>query len=250
MKPVNCNLQPQITNIEECPNKCSTICSNGFCDCSTSKCLCSPGFSGPNCTIDTCAAAGCVNGNCAAKYLGGELFVTKKECICKEGWYGDKCDTNIKPLEPSFEPICFDGSYYFVDTDIEGGNIDVIFGKAKPQDCSDACLLSQVCKAWVYSNGVCFFKGGTQRVLSFGTISGIKCSSIEGPIGSITNPPVTDAPNTMTCVNKCQGDFPHGCNPSLSLGYCSTFGGCSYSAQPANDPNWYFSFFIRYNPIT
>ena len=48
-------------------------CTNGYCDCATGECLCNPGFSGLNCNIDTCAAAGCVNGNCVAQYLGGDL---------------------------------------------------------------------------------------------------------------------------------------------------------------------------------
>ena len=38
---------------------------------------------------------------------------------------------------------------------------------------------------------------------------------------------------------KCKGDYPYyGCNPSFPLGYCNASGGCSYSSQTANDPNW------------
>ena len=48
---------------------------------------------------------------------------------------------------------------------------------------------------------------------------------------------LTQATTThVSCDSKCKGQYPYGCNPSFSLGYCSANGGCSYTA--INDPNW------------
>ena len=88
---------PAKTTIDSvtCPSKCPGECNNGFCDCGLQKCMCSPGFSGPNCEIDTCAAGRCgVHGRCAAKYLGGSIPVNEGACICEPGWSGPLCDQN------------------------------------------------------------------------------------------------------------------------------------------------------------
>ena len=116
MPVVDCKNVPQISNVENCPGKCPNKCNNGFCDCEIGECLCDPGFSGPNCSIDTCSAAGCVNGNCAARYLGGELFVSNKPCVCIEGWYGERCETQIPPTTSDYVPSCFNNFFYFQDT--------------------------------------------------------------------------------------------------------------------------------------
>jgi hypothetical protein len=45
--------------------------------------------------MDLCASARCEqHGTCTAKYLGGELPVTKVACICDEGWSGPLCQFN------------------------------------------------------------------------------------------------------------------------------------------------------------
>ena len=209
MSPINCKTQPKLTNIENCPTSCSGDCKNGYCDCATGECLCNPGFSGANCSIDTCAAAGCVNGNCAARYLGGDLLVTKKPCVCKEGWYGTKCDTTIKPTEPNGDLQCLGGSYYFIDTDIDDGNIAVNFNAPKPKDCSDICNTNPGCNAWVSTNGICYLKSGTKRFQSDGLVAGIKCTAVIDP-NPVTNSPVTGSTtssvdNSGNCVGRCQG---------------------------------------------
>lgn len=124
MAAVNCGTQAALDIVEQCPGKCVGGCQNGFCDCATGTCMCNPGFTGVGCTVDLCAAAGCVNGNCAAKYLGGDMPMTSKPCVCREGWYGDKCDTTVKPPEkPIPDPVCLDGSYFYMNSDVAGGNI-------------------------------------------------------------------------------------------------------------------------------
>lgn len=240
MQPVNCKTQAKLTNVENCPLKCPSDCKNGFCDCATGLCMCNPGFSGSNCSFDTCAAAGCVNGNCVSRYLGGDLLVTKNPCVCKEGWYGPKCDTAVKPSEPDAELLCLGGSYYFIDTDIDGGNINVNFNAPKPKDCSDICNSSPSCNAWVNNNGICYLKSGTKRIRMDGFVSGIKCTAVIDPIDPVTNPTITTSSNQNTdnCVGRCQGNFPHGCNSGFTYGYCNSGGGCSYTAEFANQPDW------------
>lgn len=126
MPAIDCKIQAKLSNIETCPGKCQKSCPNGYCDCETGDCLCDPGFAGVDCSIDTCAAAGCVNGNCISRYLGGELFVTNRPCVCMDGWYGEKCDTKIAPSVPDIIPPCYKDCYFFSDTNIIGEILGVI----------------------------------------------------------------------------------------------------------------------------
>ncbi|UJR17326.1 hypothetical protein I4U23_004221 [Adineta vaga] len=232
MAAVDCRSQPKVSNVEDCPNKCPNGCTNGYCDCATGECLCNPGFSGATCTIDTCTAAGCVNGNCAAQYLGGKLLVSKKPCVCIDGWYGDRCDTTTPPppeTEPA--PTCLNGCYYFTDSDIIGGNLAVI-QTSDPKACCAACNANPSCTSWVLSV-ICFLKTGTQRGHSPGIISGIKCSA---GTNSSTIVPATIPPITNDCDDRCKGQYPYGCNSGFQTGYCNAGGGCTYATT--NDPNW------------
>lgn len=85
----------------ECPELCSSSpCNdNSYCHCGMpSTCKCNSGFSGPDCSVDLCSSANCgLHGSCVAKHLGGEGDVTihpSLACICEEGWFGEKCDSN------------------------------------------------------------------------------------------------------------------------------------------------------------
>ncbi|CAF1388475.1 unnamed protein product [Adineta ricciae] len=227
MAPVNCRSQPKLSNVEECPDKCPNGCTNGYCDCATGECLCNPGFSGVNCMIDTCAAAKCVNGNCAARYLGGDLQVTNKPCVCMEGWYGDRCDTtSAPPPPPELEPTCLNGCNYYTDSDISGGNLAVV-QTSNAKACCAACHANPACNSWVLAT-ICFLKSGTQRNHRPGIISGIKCSAVTD---SSTAAPVTPPSITNSCDGRCKGQYPYGCNASFQTGYCNAGGGCSYSAM-------------------
>ena len=236
MAPIDCRSQPKLSITENCPGKCPNGCTNGYCDCATGECLCNPGFSGSNCNIDTCGAAGCVNGNCAAHFLGRDLLVTNKPCVCSDGWYGDRCDTTTPPPVPEPEPTCFNGCYYLPESDIGGGQLGVI-QTSDPKVCCAACNANPACNAWILSV-VCFLKTGTQRIHKSGIISGIKCSNGTSPgtIAPVTTAPGTTSPITTDCGGKCKGQYPYGCNPSFPIGYCNSGGGCTYSTT--NDPNW------------
>lgn len=95
MPVVNCKSQMKLTNIEQCAICKGIKCNNGNCDCGSGLCLCEPGFAGSNCEINTCSISNCVNGVCASKYLGGRLSATLKQCVCQDGWYGEKFDSRI-----------------------------------------------------------------------------------------------------------------------------------------------------------
>lgn len=199
MPAIDCKTQSKLSNVEYCPGKCTKLCTNGYCDCETGECLCNPGFSGQNCSIDTCSAAGCVNGNCVSRYLGGELLVTNKPCVCMKGWYGDKCNSNIAPVLPDTIPPCYQNCYYFPDTSIIGNNLNVVQTN-DPKACCAACTANSACKAWVI-DVICFLKTDSQRIFKMGLLAGVKCS------GGATIPPIIDTtpPISTFCDGKCKG---------------------------------------------
>ncbi len=221
---LNCRNQPKLSNIEYCPGKCINNCTNGYCDCATGECLCSPGFFGPNCEKDTCSSAACVNGNCANKYLGGELPASLKKCVCKDGWYGEKCDSKVPDSldENNWQP-----------------NVTICDGKCKgsyPYGCNPSHSLG-----YCHNSGGCSYElmndpswccfncptSTTTAATNVGTSSSINLSTIKT---------TTIASSLSSCDGKCKGSYPYGCNPTFSLGYCNNYGGCSYELM--NDPSW------------
>jgi hypothetical protein len=40
---------PKLTYIDECDKCKQKPCKNGYCDCGSGKCMCSPGFTGLDC---------------------------------------------------------------------------------------------------------------------------------------------------------------------------------------------------------
>jgi len=96
MPPVNCKAKPKLAPIT-CPDLCKENCTakNAFCDCGTQVCRCEPGFYGDNCEFDICSESRCENGGkCSARYLGGDLSVSKSACICEGNFKGETCSSN------------------------------------------------------------------------------------------------------------------------------------------------------------
>ncbi|KAL9179269.1 hypothetical protein ACHAXT_008559 [Thalassiosira profunda] len=76
----------------ECPELCGNTCDDAtsYCDCGLATCEFKPGFT---ITADLCWAAQCgEHGSCAATYLGGELPVSSRGCICRDGFSGTLCE--------------------------------------------------------------------------------------------------------------------------------------------------------------
>jgi hypothetical protein len=60
-----------------CPNQCS-----GHGQCLAGKCICNTGWTGPDCSTQSCPVQDCSgHGNC----INGQ-------CQCQEGWYGSACE--------------------------------------------------------------------------------------------------------------------------------------------------------------
>ncbi|KAL7542580.1 hypothetical protein ACHAXR_011906 [Thalassiosira sp. AJA248-18] len=81
----------------QCPDLCFPACdsTNSFCHCGSVQCVCKPGFTGADCSIDLCSLARCgEHGTCSARYLGdaSTLPVANEACVCDEGWSGPLCN--------------------------------------------------------------------------------------------------------------------------------------------------------------
>ena len=74
-----------------CPNNCS---AHGPCSSQGGQwgCDCSPGWSGPDCSLPLCP------GHCGASAGWGDCLLTggSYKCHCNKGFVGDDCSLNIK----------------------------------------------------------------------------------------------------------------------------------------------------------
>ena len=74
-----------------CPNNCS---AHGTCSSQGGRwgCDCSPGWSGPDCSLPLCP------GHCGASAGWGDCLLTggSYKCHCNKGFVGDDCSLNIK----------------------------------------------------------------------------------------------------------------------------------------------------------
>jgi len=96
MPAVDCSTVPPPA-LMECPSDCDPACDapNQYCDCGRNVCMCTPGFSGDDCSFDICAPARCgENGVCTLRYLGGDAIGTYAACLCTQPWAGPTCEDN------------------------------------------------------------------------------------------------------------------------------------------------------------
>lgn len=85
-------IEPSRIEQDQCPGACSDCGSGGYCDCMEQQCKCRPGRYGDACALDVCASSNCgERGACASRYLGSDLPVSIRPCVCDEGWAGLTC---------------------------------------------------------------------------------------------------------------------------------------------------------------
>lgn len=229
MPPINCKFKPKLSFIEDCPICNGVTCSTGSsCDCGTGKCSkCEPGYSGPNCQNNICSSTNCVNGICALKYLGGNLPATIDKCVCIEGWYGENCDSKIKPI-PDLS------SLYPCEDYCKGDSGKYSYG------CSTGSQFG-----YCGLNGGCF---NTNQKLNNTNMCCFKGCENENELELVSNLPTTTqistsptsptSPTTQSskCDGFCKGNYPYGCSSGFEYGYCNQGGGCNYS--PNNFPDF------------
>ncbi|XP_071223778.1 tenascin-like isoform X1 [Salvelinus alpinus] len=89
-KGAECSMQPEG---DECPNECS---DQGRCE--DGKCVCFPGFSGPDCSLSDCP------GNCndMGKCVNGQ-------CVCDPGFTGPDCSSESCPGNCNNKGQCVNG---------------------------------------------------------------------------------------------------------------------------------------------
>ncbi|KAI3358973.1 hypothetical protein L3Q82_015347 [Scortum barcoo] len=97
-KGAGCSIKPKV---DECPNECSDQgrCVDG-------KCVCFPGFSGPDCSESNCP------GNCNDK---GRCV--NGQCVCDPGFTGPDCSQTGCPDNCNNRGRCVDGSVGFTGAD-------------------------------------------------------------------------------------------------------------------------------------
>ncbi|KAJ8367034.1 hypothetical protein AAFF_G00333710 [Aldrovandia affinis] len=110
----HCTTQP---NGDSCPNGCS---DQGRCE--GGRCVCFPGFSGPDCSSATCPNDCNNKGRCV-----------DGQCVCDSGFTGADCSGKTCPNDCSNKGRCVDGQC-MCDSGFTGTNCS---GKTCPNDCSN-----------------------------------------------------------------------------------------------------------------
>ena len=96
MPVIKCPAVPKPVLGLSCDSESAKTCNNGHFDCGSKKCVCNPGYFGPDCKSNICDNARCgSHGKCIATYLGGELLPSLGTCACDQGWSGPNCDQNV-----------------------------------------------------------------------------------------------------------------------------------------------------------
>ena len=222
MPSVACSKVPLLSPITcECSKPCGP---NGYCDCGLKKCRCHAGYSGESCQTDVCAMARCgKGGQCAAKYLGGNLSVSVNACICQRGWSGPLCDRNVCEGETcSGRGTCV--ALSDVDFRCECNN-GLVTGKRCENSCEDfGCV-----------------KAGTPGACDSASSSTLRgyCMKDGGCLYPKISEPLPSNMPPSCCYRNCPGSCVNPCpqapNDCYLAGSCSN-GVCS---DPTKLPNGY-----------
>ncbi|XP_029514079.1 tenascin-X-like isoform X2 [Oncorhynchus nerka] len=120
-KGTECSIKPEG---DECPNECS---DQGRCE--DGKCVCFPGFSGPDCSLSDCPGncndkGKCVNGQCVCDpgFTGPDCSsescpgncnnkgrCVNGKCVCNTGFTGPDCSTKACPGNCNNKGQCVNG---------------------------------------------------------------------------------------------------------------------------------------------
>ncbi|XP_035651208.2 tenascin-X-like isoform X2 [Oncorhynchus keta] len=120
-KGTECSIKPEG---DECPNECS---DQGRCE--DGKCVCFPGFSGPDCSLSDCPGncndkGKCVNGQCVCDpgFTGPDCSsescpgncnnkgrCENGQCVCNTGFTGPDCSTKACPGNCNNKGQCVNG---------------------------------------------------------------------------------------------------------------------------------------------
>ncbi|XP_042151521.1 tenascin-like isoform X2 [Oncorhynchus tshawytscha] len=144
-KGTECSIKPEG---EECPNECS---DQGRCE--DGKCVCFPGFSGPDCSLSDCPGncndkGKCVNGQCVCDpgFTGPDCSsescpgncnnkgrCENGQCVCNTGFTGLDCSTKACPGNCNNKGQCVNGKCV-CDSSFTGPDCST---KSCPGNCSN-----------------------------------------------------------------------------------------------------------------
>ncbi|XP_042151522.1 tenascin-X-like isoform X3 [Oncorhynchus tshawytscha] len=210
-KGTECSIKPEG---EECPNECS---DQGRCE--DGKCVCFPGFSGPDCSLSDCP------GNCndKGKCVNGQ-------CVCDPGFTGPDCSSESCPGNCNNKGRCENGQCV-CNTGFTGLDCST---KACPGNCNNKgqCVNGKcVCKTG-FTGPDCSTKACPGNCNNKGQCVNGKCvcdSSFTGPDCSSESCP-GNCNNKGQCVNgKCVCDSSFtgpDCSSESCPGNCNNKGRC------------------------
>ncbi|XP_056092486.1 tenascin [Rhinichthys klamathensis goyatoka] len=230
---------------DECPDDCSDQgrCVDG-------KCVCFPGFSGPDCSVPDCPGdcsnrGRCVNGQCVCDpgFSGPDCSgktcpencnnrgrCVNGKCVCDSGFAGQDCSVKTCPDDCSKRGQCVDGKCV-CESGFTGQDCS---SRSCPGDCSDRgqCVNGQcVCESG-FTGPDCSSQACPSNCNSKGRCVNGRCvceSGFKGPDCSSSTCP-GDCSDRGRCVNGrcvCESGFTGpDCSSSTCPGDCSDRGRC------------------------
>nr|XP_046181269.1 tenascin-X-like isoform X1 [Oncorhynchus gorbuscha]XP_046181270.1 tenascin-X-like isoform X1 [Oncorhynchus gorbuscha] len=210
-KGTECSIKPEG---DECPNECS---DQGRCE--DGKCVCFPGFSGPDCSLSDCP------GNCndKGKCVNGQ-------CVCDPGFTGPDCSSESCPGNCNNKGRCENGQCV-CNTGFTGPDCST---KACPGNCNNKgrCVYGKCVCNTGFTGPDCSTKACPGNCNNKGQCVNGKCvcnTGFTGPDCSTKTCP-GNCNNKGQCVNgKCVCDSSFtgpDCSTKSCPGNCSNRGKC------------------------